>query len=755
MKRRYRAPLLEALEARTLLAANTIIDLLALYTPQAEQAAGSQAAILRKIQNAVAAVNTVMTNSLVPVTVRLAGAMLENYTESGDLSTDLTRLETAGDGFLDNAETLRDWMGADLVSLFVSGGSPAGQGQETIGISSQLYVPTGRGNDEIAYSVISQETAAAPDYTLAHELGHNLGATHAVGDPTDTGAAAYAHGYRFTGDDGTLYHDVMAYDPGQEIPYYSNPRISYQGVPEGDAATADVARVITEDAPIVAGYRTPAVIGALDVHAGSLVGGWAYDPANASGSVRVILYVDGVAKVLTANGTRPDLLNTLGTDNHGFSLSLGAGTHHVAAYAQGSTGQVVYLGAATVVDQPPIGRLEVSSAAVVAGWALDPDTMASPVRVNLVVDGTAVASTLASTFRSDLKKALGGTGKFGFSFTLPANLSRGVHRIDVYAVDNAGGLVAPLGSRMVETNVLPAGYVDRLDATTLAGWAVDPNDITQAVQIRYTIDGNAPQFATASVNRPDLGALYTTTAHGFSIALPQLSAGPHTVTVYAADNDNKALVLLGSRVIVDVPAAGQHLPRGSLDIASSGRIAGWVYDPDAGGQPIQARVDVDGVAGASFLADSSRSDLVRLFGTDQLGFDLRNVGLSAGPHRIDLYALDDPSGTAVLIASRVINDGLNFGSVTQFYSGNVGGWAYAQAGDNHQTTIRVDVDGLTGALVTANLSSPSVSSALGGGNFGFAVTPHLTTGVHQVAVYLIDPVTGAPMLLRSGPIRMV
>ncbi|HVX85948.1 MAG TPA: M12 family metallo-peptidase [Phycisphaerae bacterium] len=755
MRRRYRPPLLEALEPRTLLAANTVIDLLGLYTPQAVSAAGTQARLISRIENAVAVSNQVLANSQIPVTIRLAGITLENYTESGDLGTDLTRLENASDGYMDNVEALRNWLGADLVTLFTSGGSPAGGGEETIGISAQLYVPTGRGASDIAYSVVSQATAGAPDYTLIHELGHNLGATHAVGDPTDTGAADYAHGYRFTGIDGVLYHDVMAYDPGQEIPYFSNPRITYQGVPEGNAATADAARVITEDAPLVAAYLAPQVVGALDVHAGGYVGGWAYDASVPTGAAKVIVYVDGKPTVLTAGETRTDLLDTLGTDAHGFSLSLSGGTHHVVAYAQGATGQVTYLGAVTVVDQLPVGRLELANATTVAGWAFDPDTTA-PIRVNLVLDGQTSGqpfmSTIASTFRSDLQHALGGSGAFGFSFTFPTNIGRGIHRIDVYAVDNLGRQVTLLGSRLVDTNQLAVGYVDILNATTLAGWALDPDDPSMPVDIRYTIDQNAPERVTASVDRPDLSSRYSTTTHGFAIALPQLSAGPHLVTVYAIDNNNRAFTLLAQRVIVDAPAPGRHLPLGSLDIATSSRIAGWVYDADAGAHPIMARVDIDGVAGTPFLASASRSDLVRLYGTDQLGFDLRNLGLSSGIHHISVYAIDSVTSLPVLIASRIINDSLNFGAVTQFYAGMISGWAYAQAEDLAGALIRVDVDGMSDYLVVADLSSPSVAGALGRPDLGFTFSIDYTPGLHQVAVYMLDPGTDAPILIHAGPI---
>ena len=64
----------------------------------------------------------------------------------------------------------------------------------------------------------------------------------------------YAHGYI----NGTKWRDMMSYQEGcggcPRIPYWSNPRIKYQGEPTGTAAS-DTARVILEQADRVAKFR--------------------------------------------------------------------------------------------------------------------------------------------------------------------------------------------------------------------------------------------------------------------------------------------------------------------------------------------------------------------------------------------------------------------------------------------------------------------------------------------------------------------
>jgi hypothetical protein len=750
VKYRRRPPLLEPLESRLLLA-NTIVDLLALYTPQAQQAVNGTTAILRKIEDAVAATNTVMVNSKIPLTVRLVGMTLENYQEAGDLGTDLGRLSTPEDGFLDDVPTLRNFFGADLVTLITSHGSPAGAGLETIGIGEEMTTPKATGNADLAYSVVSQANAGTANYTLAHELGHNLGAAHASDDSTDSGARTYSHGYRFTGNDGQLYHDVMAYDPGTEIPYYSNPRITYKGVPEGNAATADASRVITEDAPEVAAYRSIHAIGGLDAPVGGALTGWAYDPRALHTPITVVIQVDGkFVKPLTASATRNALLTTLGTTNHGFSYTVGVGAHVVSVYEIDTAGQALLLGTRTVTNARPRGTVDAASATTIAGWAIDDDSPATPTRINILIDGTTVLSQLADKPRNDLKAFLG-SANHAYAFTLPA-LSIGFHRVDVYAVDNTAGVVL-LGSRTINTNQLAFGYVDTVNATTISGWAMDPNDFNRAIQVRYDIDGVAPQFTTAGLDRPDLHPPFPATNHGFSITLPQLAAGVHTVHVYAVDPDNLALTPLASRNLVVTPPPGQHLPIGSLDIATSNRIAGWAYDQDIGPSPLQVRIDVDGITGTPTPAAAPRPDLVARFGASHLGFDIRNIGLSAGPHRIDLYALDNAADTPVLIASRIINNALNFGFVESLTAARISGWAYAQAAPGHQATLRIDIDGLPGATLLADDPKPAVAATLGGPNFGFSVPlPKVAPGLHVVRVWLLDPVTDSLLLLRTGKI---
>lgn len=249
--------LCEEFEPRIVLSNPYVIDLLVVYTQQAKIERGSDANIQSLISDAVNTTNQALYNSQIPITIRLVHTQQIDYTTSGDLYTDRTRLQDPADGFLDDVPALRNQWGADLVSLISNDAGSGGNGSEPILNSAQ--------NDMLAFTAIDENSINDSNLTMAHELGHNLGAGHERNNPTQPadGIYSYSYGYRFQGTDGVTYHDIMSYDPGLGIPYYANPSITYAGVPEGlpvaDAQSADLATTFTQTAPMVAGYRSTVV----------------------------------------------------------------------------------------------------------------------------------------------------------------------------------------------------------------------------------------------------------------------------------------------------------------------------------------------------------------------------------------------------------------------------------------------------------------------------------------------------------------
>lgn len=240
----------------------TILDVMVVYTPAALAGAGSEAAMNTLIDLAVAEANTTYQNSRANARLRLVHRALVNYQESDLISTNLTRLQTPGDGFLDEVQGLRETNRADVVCLITEKGEGS---QAGLAFTPSDQSPAFRNQ---AYSVVKR-SAAIGSYIFVHEISHNLGCQHDRENAIDgqgkpnTPVFPYAYGYRFTAQ-GVLRRDVMAYAPGEPVPFFSNPNISFGGAPmgvaEGTTNAADNTRVINNMAALVAGFYGPAVV---------------------------------------------------------------------------------------------------------------------------------------------------------------------------------------------------------------------------------------------------------------------------------------------------------------------------------------------------------------------------------------------------------------------------------------------------------------------------------------------------------------
>ena len=232
----------------------TVLDIMVAYTAQARTAAGGTAGINTVIDLAVAQANLSYQNSQINARLNLVYRGEVAYTESGSMNTDLSRVTSTSDDFMDEVHELRNTYGADLVSLFTSTGEAGYAGIAWVMCSA------GPSFHRNAFSVVRQQYATS--HTFAHEVGHNLGCSHDRANG-GCGAHSYSYGHRFTASNGNQYRTVMSYAPGQRISYFSNPDVTYLGTPTGVPGTgsdsADNARTINITASIVAAFRNPPV----------------------------------------------------------------------------------------------------------------------------------------------------------------------------------------------------------------------------------------------------------------------------------------------------------------------------------------------------------------------------------------------------------------------------------------------------------------------------------------------------------------
>ncbi|MBO0741427.1 MAG: hypothetical protein J2P51_08370, partial [Hyphomicrobiaceae bacterium] len=226
---------------RQALEANKIqIDVMLLYTPRVVSEYIRNPVDLSAL--AIEQANQTFRNSgLGNITLRLVDSRLIDYDETGADQFDHLYRMVDSVGVFKNLKKLRDEKRADIVGLVLD--SPTGCGQSTrVGADA-----------EEAYFVV-HHACAAITYSIAHEIGHILGARHdRIMDGNDN-PFPFAHGHI----NGRKWRDMMSYQEGcggcPRIPYWSNPRVMYQGEPTGTPAS-DNARVILEQAERVSRFR--------------------------------------------------------------------------------------------------------------------------------------------------------------------------------------------------------------------------------------------------------------------------------------------------------------------------------------------------------------------------------------------------------------------------------------------------------------------------------------------------------------------
>jgi hypothetical protein len=227
-------------------------DLLVVYTTAAREVNG-RATLESQIRNAVVATNQAYQNSGINVTLNLVGMREVAYTAS-DLRTATYALRDTSDGKMDNIHSIRDSLGADMVSLVTKGGSGCGWGfimsYERAGFESSAFS--------------AAKMSCLSSHTLVHELGHNQGSDHnRESAALSSTVFPYSYGFRRCNTNGSGFRTIMSYScsGAPRIAHFSNPRISYNGYATGIAYesnpnnSSDNARSINNTAATVSAFR--------------------------------------------------------------------------------------------------------------------------------------------------------------------------------------------------------------------------------------------------------------------------------------------------------------------------------------------------------------------------------------------------------------------------------------------------------------------------------------------------------------------
>lgn len=220
--------------------AATTITLIIAYT----RAAAKHYTDIRKdlITLAVAeANNSFIRSGIDNVRLKVVHVYETGYVEQGTHFEHMYRFAEKKDGYADEVGGLRDKYKADVALMIVDDSNGCG-------LSAGVAPPADR-----AFAVV-HHGCAATTYSLAHEIGHIIGARHDVGyDDTKT-PFAYGHGYV----NASKWRTMMSYEQScggcPRLPLWSNPDTKFNGEAAGEEL-ANNARVIREGAKRVADFR--------------------------------------------------------------------------------------------------------------------------------------------------------------------------------------------------------------------------------------------------------------------------------------------------------------------------------------------------------------------------------------------------------------------------------------------------------------------------------------------------------------------
>lgn len=215
------------------------------YTPKARDGEGGTSMIRAVIELAELETNQAFADSGVNARMKVVYSDMTRDNEAGGFSGMLSALQNRFDGRMDEVHLARDDYSADLVVLICEDDALCGLAYRMT-TESPMF-------SRWAFSVVNRNCATG-NYSFGHELGHNMGCCHDAANPSTDPIYPYAYGWHFRKEE-TQYRTIMAYEPGDRVPRYSNPDASYLGVPTGKAGKADNVRTINNTADTVSAFR--------------------------------------------------------------------------------------------------------------------------------------------------------------------------------------------------------------------------------------------------------------------------------------------------------------------------------------------------------------------------------------------------------------------------------------------------------------------------------------------------------------------
>lgn len=233
--------------------AQTAIKALALYTQSLN---GVYSDTDLRIQHLFNVTNDVLQTSGLDIEIELVHLEQVDYPDGFDITRALEDLTGAQHPAFSNVRALRDQVAADVVVLFRPYANDGYCGYAWIGGYQTDGDFSHPAEPDYAYSAVA---ANCSDYTLLHELGHNMGLAHSRREAPDGGSLSYGAGFGVDNDFVTIMATASEFNAVQ-LPRLSSPRLKCNaqacGVASSNpAAGADAVQALTISKDQIASYR--------------------------------------------------------------------------------------------------------------------------------------------------------------------------------------------------------------------------------------------------------------------------------------------------------------------------------------------------------------------------------------------------------------------------------------------------------------------------------------------------------------------
>lgn len=210
---------------------NVIIDVMALYTPDAEAVYGVHTAT--RINQLISVANQIYHDSGIGITLRpVYHGRVDYPSPQANMHTMLEQLTYGEHAAFANVAALRRHYGADLTVVFRPLASqPNMCGLANLGGYRTNGDLTAFDSGDFAYSLAAIDCPVSS--VLAHEFGHNMGLTHSHREDGGGGTFSFATGHGVDHSFTTVMATPSAFSASRRVPLFSSPMLDCGGQPCG------------------------------------------------------------------------------------------------------------------------------------------------------------------------------------------------------------------------------------------------------------------------------------------------------------------------------------------------------------------------------------------------------------------------------------------------------------------------------------------------------------------------------------------